>query len=147
MTWVPDFEISSPKKHCSTSWNNIICGVPSKVLHFPYFSLTVANFPLLTRQTSSLYVRKNEQPCLSTEPYQPQTRPQFLATHTKSQLTSLAAEQTVWWATKKGGVIYLRILVWIYYTTMPLRAYQNIFGWYTGMANNEHLCLTSLPNK
>lgn len=47
----------------------------------------------------------------------------------KIQFTSLATEQTIWWAAKRArGVIYPRTQAWIYSTTMLLRPYKNSSG-------------------
>lgn len=98
---VPDFEVSW--EPCSTSWSNIICGMPSNVLHFPYFPLTVANFPLLNSQTSFLYVRKSKLPFLSKNHTNHRLGHSCWQPITKLQLTSLATEQTIWWTTKREG--------------------------------------------
>lgn len=116
------------KEPCSASWNNIICGVPSKVLHFPYFFLTVTKFPH-AQQSDKLPLCQQATISL----YKP------IPTTDKATVLGKQSQNYSWlpWQQNKlsgepqreRGVIYPRNLVWIYYTIMLLRAYQNIFGW------------------
>ncbi len=119
---------------CATSWNNIICGVPSKVLHFPYFLLTVAIFPLLNSQKSFLYVRKSKLPLLSTKPYQPQSRPQFLATNHKITVDFLGNGTNCLVDRKERGVSFIQgswhgyIIPWCFWG-LTKTALDDILGW------------------
>lgn len=137
MTKCQKFPLKLPR---STSWNNIICGLPSNVLHFPYFSSIVANFPQLNSETSPLYVRKSKPPFFYNDrtdhrqghsPWQPITN---------LELTSLATDQTIRSTTKREGCHLSQRLD---YTSMLLWAYQNIFGRSNRRANNEHEHITS----
>ena len=133
---------------CSTSWNNIICGVPSKVLHFPYFPLTVANFPP-ARQSDKRSLCQEKQATISLYKAVPTTGQAAVLGNQSQNYSWLPWQQNKLSGgpQRERGVVYPGILAWICYTMMLLRAYQNSFGWYTGMANNEHVYITSLTNK
>lgn len=148
MTKCQKFPLKPPR---STSWNDIVCGLPSNVLHFPYFSSIVAKFPQLRSETSTLYVRKSKPPFLYKDradhrqghgPWQPITH---------LQLTSLATDQAIGSTRereRKGERERERHLSQRYdYTTMLLWAYQNIFGSSSWSSNNEHEHITSLIGK
>lgn len=75
---MPDSSPKTPVQHLETI-SFVVCHQKSYTFHT--FSSQLQNFPMLNSQTSFLYVSKP--PFLSTNQYQPQTRPQSLATNHK----------------------------------------------------------------
>lgn len=135
-----DLEVSSPKKPAQHLETISFVVRHQKSYTFHTFPSRLQIFPpdRLTRQTSFLYVRKSKPPFLPTEPYRPQEKATALGNQSQNyrwlpwQQNKLSGRPR-----RRRGVIYPRMLVRVYYTTMPLRAYQNISGWYSGIPNDE----------
>lgn len=145
---LPDFEVSCPENPAPHLETISFAACHQKSYTFHTFPPRLQIFPCpAVRQAVfmsgkgsyhfSLQSRTNHRP-----------GPRFLATNHKITVDFLGNRTNYLVGRKRErGVIYPRIPPWIYYTVMLLRAYQNSLGWYTGIANNEHVYITSLTSK
>lgn len=125
------------KEACSTSWNNIICGAPSEVLHFPYFSLTLANFPPPTgspdRQAFFMSGKASHRFFLQSHTDH-RKRPRLLATNHKITVDFLGNRTNYLVDRKDGGVLFIRGYWWGYITPwcpwgLTKTSLDDIAGW------------------
>lgn len=107
------------KEACSTSWNNIICGAASEVLHFPYFSLTLAISPPPTgspdRQAFFMSGKASHRFFLQSHTDH-RKRPRLLATNHKITVDFLGNRTNYLVDREDGGVLFIRGYWWGYIT-------------------------------